>query len=427
MHSRPALWTAFLVVHAWLAVVGVVMIPQRAFWDLDLYRYWMWQGVFTDQWPVLDTSSVYPAGAVVPMLMAGIGGLGYGAGYAIAWCVMVTALDAAALGLLLRRAQGMVGGWWWTAFLLLLGPIAMGRLDAVIVPITLVALLWALERPAVASALLTIGAWIKVAPGALLVSVLLAARRPWRDVIAPAAGVSALVVGTVVALGGGGNVASFLLEQDQRGLQIEAPGATPWLVVALFSRRVSRVLNQEISTWEVQGPGTQGMADTLGVLFFVAIVGVAALLWWRRETLGHRMWTDTVARGELLLRGAMLLTLAMLVFNKVGSPQYMTWLAAPVVAALGLGLPGWQFTARWVLVVAAATQIVFPWFYTEITYGGAGTTAILAARNALLVVLLVTTARDLVRDSAPAPLTQVADARAVRSAPREREVAAPRR
>ena len=425
MHSRPALWTAFLGVHAWLAVVGVVMIPQRAFWDLDLYRYWMWQGVYTDQWPVLDTSSVYPAGALVPMLMAGIGGLGYGAGYAIAWCVMITGLDAAALGVLLRRPRGTDGGWWWTAFLLLLGPIAMGRLDAVLVPITLVALLWALDRPAVAAALLTIGAWIKVAPGALLASVFLAARRPWRDVVAPEAGVSALVVGAVVALGGGDHVASFLLEQDQRGLQIEAPGGTPWLIVALFTRRVSRVLNQEMVTWELHGPGTQGMADTLGMLFFVAIAGAFVLLWWRRETLGHRMWTDAVARGELLLRGAMLLTLATLVFNKVGSPQYMTWLAAPVAAALGLGLPGWRFTARWVLVVAAATQIVFPWFYTEITYGGAGTTAILAARNVLLVVLLVVTVRDLIRRSAPLPATEVADA--VRLAQREREVAAPRR
>ena len=425
MHSRSALWTAFLGVHAWLAVVGVVLIPQSAFWDLDLYRYWMWLGVYTNQWPVLDTSSVYPAGAVVPMLLAGIGGLGYGAGYAIAWCVMVTALDAAALRLLLRRPLGAIGGWWWTAFLLLLGPIAMGRLDAVIVPITLVALLWALDRPAVAAALLTVGAWIKVAPGALLATVFLAARRPWRDVVAPAAGVSALVVGAVVALGGGSNVASFLLQQDQRGLQIEAPGATPWLIVAMFTRRVGRVLNQEIATWEVLGPGTQGMADTLGVLFFIAIAACTALLWWRRQTLGHRMWTDVEARGELLLRGAMLLTLAMLVFNKVGSPQYMTWLAAPVVVALGLGLPGWQFTARWVLVVAGATQIVFPWLYSQITYGGVGTTAILVARNALLVVLLVTTARDLIRDSAPLPVARVAEA--VREAPREREVAAPRR
>ena len=57
------------------------------------------------------------------------------------------------------------------------------------------------------------------------------------------------------------------------------------------------------------------------------------------------MWSGGIARTELLVRGAMLLTLAMLVFNKVGSPQYMGWLAPPVAVALALRLPGWRTTA----------------------------------------------------------------------------------
>ena len=92
----------------------------------------------------------------------------------------------------------------------------------------------------------------------------------------------------------------------------------------------------------------------------------------------------------------MLLTLAMLVFNKVLSPQYIGWLAGPVVVAVALGLPGWDRTRRLVLVVAGATQIVFPWLYSQITYGGAGTTLVLAARNVALVVMLVWTVRALV-------------------------------
>ena len=89
------------------------------------------------------------------------------------------------------------------------------------------------------------------------------------------------------------------------------------------------------------------------------------------------------------------MTLTMIVFDKVGSPQYMTWLAAPVAAAVGLGLPGWRRTARWVLVVAGVTQAVFPWLYPAITRGDAVGAAVLAARNVLLVVLLVWTARTL--------------------------------
>lgn len=404
------MWTAFLLVHLWLAVLGVWLIPQKAFWDLDLYRYWMWLGVHGFGWPGIDTSWVYPIGATVPMLAAGFGGLAIGHGYALAWSIMVTVLDVLAMAMLLRRDRGQVGGWWWTGFLLLLGPIAMGRLDAIVVPLVIAALLWSMDRPAVASALLTIGAWIKVAPGALLVPLFWGAHKPWRDVVAPAAGVSAIVMGTAIGFGGQGHVLSFLLEQGQRGLQIEAPGATPWVLAALFTTSIKRVLNAQIVTWELLGPGTQKMADLLGLLLPIAAAAAIALLWWKRERVGLALWADRKKRGELVVRGAMLMTLVLLVFNKVGSPQYMTWLAAPVAVALVLGLPGWGTTAKWVLGVGAATQLVFPWEYTEITGGGLGVTLVLAARNLALIGLLVHTARELFRVETDEPAAPSAPA-----------------
>ncbi len=96
------------------------------------------------------------------------------------------------------------------------------------------------------------------------------------------------------------------------------------------------------------------------------------------------------------MQGAFLMTLAMLVFNKVLSPQYIGWLAGPVVVAVALGLPGWDRPRRLVLAVAGATQVIFPWLYGQITYGGAGTTLVLAGRNAALVVLLVWSVKALV-------------------------------
>lgn len=400
--------------HGWLALVGLVLIPQQAFWDLDLYRYWMWLGIYRDQWPVLSGSWVYPAGAIVPMLVAAVGGTGGVSGYAPAWSLMITLLDGIALAVLLRvrrpdrpdDAPTTYGAWWWLAFLVLLGPVAMGRLDAVVAPVVVVALAIALRHPRITSALLTAAAWIKVAPGALLIALFFAVKRPWRSVVVPAAIVSAVVVGTVAALGGFAHVASFLTEQDQRGLQIEAPGATPWLVAGLWVPSITRVLNQAIVSWEIHGPGTQGVADVLGALFFLAIGASALLLWWRREHLGSRMWSGGIARTELLVRGAMLLTLAMLVFNKVGSPQYMGWLAPPVAVALALRLPGWRFTAWLVAGIAGATQVVFPWLYSEVIYGGPGVTFTLAARNVALVVLLVHTVVALVRPVPPEDLPE---------------------
>ncbi len=421
LRKRSTLWGAFVAVHLWLAVLGVALIPQQAFWDLDLYRYWVWLGVHAQQWPAIDAAWVYPAGALLPLMLSGIGGLGYGHGFAIVWCLGITALNALAIAVLLRRRNGMAGAWWWIAFIFLLGPIAMGRLDAVVAPLTVVALAWGVQRPAVASFLLTVGAWIKVAPGALVAPLFVVSRRPWRDVVAPAAAVSAVVVGTVVGLGGGDYVFSFLSEQGSRGLQIESPGATPWLLVGLLTTRIKRFMNQDINTWEITGPGTQVMAEVLGVAFALALGATAVLLWWRRQRLGGRLWTDGTARAELLMRGAMLMTLAMLVFNKVGSPQYIGWLAGPVAVALAMGLPGWQRTARLSLAVAAATQVIFPWFYGQITYGGAGTTLLLAGRNAALVVLLVWTVQALVpraRDEALA--AEVEEATSAEAAPAAR-------
>ena len=376
----------------------------------------MWLGLNEGQWPVLSGSWVYPAGAIVPMLAAAVGGsgrrLGVPDGLGADDHRARRGRDSPFL-LYTRRPDRpqepptVAGAWWWLAFLVLLGPVAMGRLDAVVAPVVVVALSIALNHPRITSALLTAAAWVKVAPGALLIALFVAVRRPWRSVVVPAAIVSVVVVGTVAALGGMPHVASFLTEQEERGLQIESPGATPWLVAGLFSSSITRYLNQPIVTWEIKGPGTQGAADVLGALFFVALGAAALLLWWRREQLGAAMWSGGIARTELLVRGAMLLTLAMLVFNKVGSPQYIGWLAPPVAVALALRLPGWRTTAWLVLGTAGATQVVFPWFYAEVVSGGTGATLTLAARNVALVVLLVHTVIALVR---PLPTDDQPDA-----------------
>ena len=57
-----------------------------------------------------------------------------------------------------------------------LGPIFVGRLDGVVAPLILVALVVATTRPRLAVAVATAGAWIKIAPGAVVVA-LAATRR----------------------------------------------------------------------------------------------------------------------------------------------------------------------------------------------------------------------------------------------------------
>ncbi|WP_246855260.1 glycosyltransferase 87 family protein [Cellulomonas sp. Y8] len=400
--------------HGWIAYVGTVLIPARAFWDLDLYRWWMWQGLHQGVWPVLDGDWVYPAGAVLPMLLPALVDAVGTQPYAVAWSALITLLDAVAVVVLLRCAgrparegavrgdvvpparDPAVGAWWWLAFVLLLGPVAVGRLDAVVAPVVVIALAVALRHPAVASALLTFGAWVKVAPGALLLPLVLVLRRPWRDLVLPAAAVCVAVAGAVAAGGGLGHLTSFLTEQGERGLQLESVAATPFVLAGIAGGGTRVVLNQEITTWEIAGPGTAAVAGALGVALPVALAAVTGLLAWVRLRAGDRL--DTAA---FLARGALLVAVTLILANKVGSPQFVGWLAGPVVVGLARpgagGLRSWRVPAVLVLVIAGLTQVVFPIAYDGITLQQTGPSLVLVLRNVLLVVLVVAVARDLVR------------------------------
>ncbi len=410
--TRVTVWVVFAVVHAWLALVGVVIAPQESFWDVDLYRWWMHLGAHDGQWPVLEGPWVYPVGAIVPMLVPALVTTVDTAAYAAAWCALVTVLDAVAVAWLLRRGRpGALGALWWMAYLAALGPVAMGRLDAVAAPVMVVGLLAAVRRPRVAAVILTAGAWVKVAPGALVLPLLTAVRRPVRDVVVPAAAVCAAVAAVTTALGGLPNLLSFLSAQEGRGLQVEAVAATPWVLQhAAGNPDVTVFLNQQLVTWEIAGPGTAGAARALNVALALAAGVTAALLWWASR------------RGDataVLAPGALLVLTVLIAFDKVLSPQYLSWLAAPVAVALaagrgasdgadapgeGSGLPRWlPASAGALLVVAGLTQWVFPWAYQQMLAGANAVSIGLAVRNVLLVVVLGLAAAGVVRAGRAVP------------------------
>ena len=385
--SRRALWTAFAAVHVWLAFVGIVLIPSRAFYDLVLYQYWVATGLGGGPWPVLDGPWVYPVGALLPMLVPALAGLSSVAAYALGWSVLVTALDAVAVWALARRGSAR-GAWWWIAFGLLLGPVAMGRLDAIIAPMMILALLAAARRPRVAAVLITLGAWMKISPGVVILPLLMTARQPVRNVVAPAGLVCAAVVAVVAGGGGLRWLTSFLSTQGTRGLQVEAVAATPWTIAGLWRDDIAIRLNGRLITWEISGPGTATTARALDALLPLAILGIAVLLWRARSR-----------PVDALLWGALALATVLIVVNKVGSPQYIGWLAPPIAVALaahrtppdglpsrGLGAIGW--IAAVVLVMAGLTQIIFPLAYLPLLHGEPAITVVLALRNLALVGVL---------------------------------------
>ncbi len=254
--SPIAVWAAFVLVHLWLGLVNLYA-PSAPLGDVSVvYRFWMDQAM-QGTWVGLDTAWVYPIVAIVPMLAALLFGPDQ---YASTWLSMIMILNAVAFGFVTgwgRSRERVALGWWWVGFLLLLGPIALGRIDSVTVPIAMVGVLVVATRPRAATVLLVIATWIKIWPAAILLGMVISMRER-RRVIATAAIVSAGIVAIALLLGSGQNVLSFITQQADRGLQVEAPVSTIWLWRALAGEFGTYVYyDMGILTYQVDGAGTE--------------------------------------------------------------------------------------------------------------------------------------------------------------------------
>lgn len=400
-----ALWGAFLAAHALTVWLGWVY-PSQPMGDVVLV-YEPWASAALGGGPIVGVTEtwVYPQLALVPIVLAKLMAapfvalLGVSGAYLLAWAVLVTALDACAFGVLVGRSpsrsqQG--AGWFWTAALLMLGPIALYRLDAITLPIVVLAGLWLASRPALAAALLTVGAWIKIWPGALLVGALVSARHRVR-MVATALAVTVLVVSVVLVLGGGGSLFGFLAEQGGRGLQIEAVAATPflWLAVAGAARIE---YSFDILTFQIVTPAVDTVTAWLTPVMIVVIAGILLIGVWKAR---HR-----APFARLFPPFALSLVVALIVTNKVGSPQFQVWLIAPVILWFVLDRRRASVPAVLVLALGVLTFLVYPLSYDALLQAQPLPILILTLRNVLLVVLLVLGIRALVRVPATPTHTQ---------------------
>ncbi|GMA23163.1 hypothetical protein GCM10025864_09220 [Luteimicrobium album] len=415
--GRVGVWVAFVVVHAvlfWEASHHA----QALFGDPELYRQWAAGGVQDGVWPVLDISWVYPIGALVPATLPALVSVD-GEAYRYLFMVLVAVLDGLALGSLLHAGRGRtLGAWWWLVFLLFLGPITLVRLDGISAALTAIALAQLIPsarhpegRTSVASAVAAAGAWVKIAPGAVLVPLALTARRPWRRVVLPAVTVTAVVLGLAELGGAGSRVLGFWGTQDSRGLQVESGAATPFSLARLWSGEYRVFYNAPLNVLEITGPGTAWFAQALDVLLLAA-VALTTVVTWRAAVRLRRDVPDVVERRtpqlELVLLSTLALTLVLFAFDKVGSPQYVAWFAPPLAVALtALPEPTWwpgrrgptgphQARARvWetfavaLLVVALLTHRLFPDHYDDFLGARPLDTVLEAARNVLVLALAV--------------------------------------
>jgi len=390
MTGPIGLGIAFAAVHLWLAWL-LWNHPAAPFADVTvIYHDWIVAGIYGDVWPGFTSDFVYPPLALAPIALSAIGGLG---SYGWTWLAIVVILDAVAVAVLISRGRrGALAAWWWLAFLLLLGPVGLGRLEAVVTPIAIVGVAFIATRPTLATALLTIGAWIKIWPAAIVGAMLVTLRERSRVLIA-ALSVTTAVLTAGLLVGGllGGDVShllSFLGGQGARGVQVESLLAAPWLLqAALGSVEAAVSWDQALNTFEVIGPGVEiaAAASTPLMLIGIIVIGVLGLLAVRRGA----------DRIDVLVSASIALTCVLVVTNKVGSPQFAAWIAAPVVLAI-LARRG-AVPAVGALLIAGLTQVVYPWGYSDVIAAQLPAVVVLELRNLLWVALLAWAIGELVR------------------------------
>ena len=147
-----ALWAGFVLAHLWLGMLALYA-PGQPLGDVtSVYKFWIVDYAFAGYgWVGIDTVWVYPIVAILPMIAAAAFGPDF---YASTWLSLVMAIDAIAFAVVVargRRLDAPAAGWWWIGFLIALGPVAVGRIDAVTVPIAMIGLLLLLTRPALAN------------------------------------------------------------------------------------------------------------------------------------------------------------------------------------------------------------------------------------------------------------------------------------
>ncbi|WP_192497068.1 glycosyltransferase 87 family protein [Gulosibacter chungangensis] len=383
------IWGAMALVHLLYGWVGSwhASVP---FNDVtSVYRGWLDGAIESGSIPGIHEPFVYPVAALLPMWLTDL--VGGHEHYTAAWIIIVLVLNLVALWWLTGRNRHAVGAWmrraaawFWVAFMFAIGPIGLGRIDSITVPIVILALLTIRQRTMGAGFAMTFGAWLKIWPAAPFAAAFVVFRRRWRLVIGAviACGVVLLPIMLFVPGWSIENLASFITGQTGRGLQVESFAASILLMMKAFGAQGYFVgFNREILTTQISGPGTLLISDVLTPLMFIvmaALLVYAVMVKWAGSRLARLFPSLTMA-----------LVTTFILVNKVGSPQFFVWLAPVVI--IGLLWDGRWF--RWIaliaLIVAGLTQIIYPWYYGWVTAAIPWAAFTLLLRNLLVLGLLV--------------------------------------
>jgi hypothetical protein len=293
--------------------------------------------------------------------------------------VLYKPTDAAALK---RR---YLAAYAWVGLTVALGPVAISRIDSLSVLIAMMgALAIVTGSRAGAAAFFTFASWLKIWPIAMFVAIA-AHSKNWLKPVQIGAAISAGILFIGLVIGGNGALLSFVTGQTSRGIQIESPAATPWLIAAaLGAIDAGNFYNQKLMTFEAFGPGTAEVAFWLGPIQAGALLITIAL-----GFLANRKAITQEAQNNVIVWTAFTATLDLIFFNKVGSPQFMAWLVVPIVLGILLGVERWRLAIAMVFAMSLLTWLIYPTIYGGILGADLASALVLVLRNLVELAALV--------------------------------------
>ena len=373
------LWVVWLATRTALYLHATV--PGRD-GDVGLYQRWYACCFAHGRFPVADPMWQYPPGAALVFWLPGR----LPGSYVEDFMVLAIGCDLAVTVMLwssARRGGSLAGVWYWVCGVPLLGPVIVGRFDVVPVALSVAALCVA-RRASVRGALIGAAAAVKVWPVTLLAG--MAPGRQRRGVAVAAAVLAAVCVASV------SGTASFLAHQDVRGVEIESVAATPFMIWRQVGWPGTVVYR--FGAYQLSGEYAALAQDAsrLGL-----VLAVAAVIGWRLMIArGRARW-----RPEFAADAPLAATLLFLVVSPVLSPQYLLWVIGLAAACLATGQTTQRPVALAVLAAAGLTQLIFPIWWYRLVYGSNAVTAVLVARNVLLVVAAALSCWRILSASAP--------------------------
>jgi uncharacterized protein (DUF2062 family) len=334
---------------------------------------------------------VYPFIAEVPLWLAHFV---WPADYMTGWFILVVNVNMIMIAYLLgwgKATERFKSAWFLIACIFLCGPVALGRFEVFSLALAVLAAVSYVNRrdETLSMQFFNLATWIKVSPLAALASGFVITDKKIKFVRNLAIGtVAILAVGLL--LGGNSAMFSFIGMQSGRGIQVESSIAILWLVQILVGIPGSKIVyDNNILTFQVTGAGVAEIASIMTLVQFGAL---AITLW-----LGFRAKKQGVHKNTLFAWMFLTSTLDLLVFNKVGSPQYELWLVGAAVAGLIAGTKNWKFVTYMTLFTSGLSWLIFPIFYGDLLDGKPFGVGLLILRNLGVIAVLVYSNQQLIK------------------------------